>query len=142
MDAEQMIKLRRKAEEAVSDMPEGELKLKAFEVILTNLLLAREHRQVRREESPAAHLDSAEGRARKKAAVPTSKRDRILELRNEDYFRDQRTISEVRQELATHGWHYPLTALSGVLQDLVQRRELRRQKAVEGKKKVWKYSNA
>jgi hypothetical protein len=67
---------------------------------------------------------------------------RILALREDGFFAAQRTISEIRSELATRGWHYPLTTLSGVLQTLVQRRHLRREKVKDGKKKVWRYSNA
>jgi hypothetical protein len=66
---------------------------------------------------------------------------RILSLRNEGFFTVQRTISDVRNELASHGWHYPLTTLSGRLQSLVQQRFLRREKVKDRRKKVWKYSN-
>lgn len=66
---------------------------------------------------------------------------RILVLRREGFFATQHTLSEVRSELASHGWHYPLTTLSGRLQALVQQRLLRREKVREGRKKVWKYSN-
>lgn len=141
MDAKLVIELRQTAEEAVSDMPEGALKVKAFEVILNNLLLSGEKGALDKDD-PGGRRRAKRQQPSKKEGVPASRRGRILQLKDEDYFRDQRTISDVRQELATHGWHYPLTALSGVLQDLVQRRELRRQKAAEGKKRVWKYSDA
>lgn len=66
---------------------------------------------------------------------------RILALRGDGFFGAQRAISEIRTELATRGWHYPLTTLSGRLQALVQQRHLRREKVKEGRKKVWRYSN-
>jgi hypothetical protein len=62
-------------------------------------------------------------------------------LRDEGFFKTQKAIGEVREELKAHGWHYPLTTLSGRLQALVQQRQLRRERGVQGKKKVWKYSN-
>ena len=38
MDAKRLIDLRKAAERAVAEMPDGELKVKAFEVILAHLL--------------------------------------------------------------------------------------------------------
>lgn len=67
--------------------------------------------------------------------------DRILGLREEGFFKQQRSLSEVRGELGTRGWHYELTALSGVMQGLVQSRDLRRVRAKAGNREVWKYSN-
>jgi hypothetical protein len=66
---------------------------------------------------------------------------RILALGGDGFFAAQRTISEIRTELATRGWHYPLTTLSGRLQTLVQQRHLRRERVKEGRKKVWRYSS-
>src|SRR3990170_1734164 len=38
MNAKKIVELRREAEKAVAEMPDGELKVKAFEVILNHLL--------------------------------------------------------------------------------------------------------
>ncbi len=38
MDAKKLIEFRREAEKAVADMQDGELKVKAFEVILSHLI--------------------------------------------------------------------------------------------------------
>jgi hypothetical protein len=141
MEPKHLIELRRAAEKAVSDMPEGELKVKAFEVILNNLLHTPENGRDGPEGTATARPHPAKEQQKKRVGVPTSTPDRILQLKEENYFHDRRSISDVRQELATHGWHYPLTTLSGTLQDLVQRRELRRQKVIDGKRKTWKYSN-
>jgi hypothetical protein len=89
------------------------------------------------------------GRKRRRGPLPTrasvpntgSCSSRILALEGDGYFAAQRTISDIRTELATRGWHYPLTTLSGRLQTLVQKRHLRREKVKEGRKKVWRYSN-
>ena len=66
---------------------------------------------------------------------------RMLALRDDGFFAAQRSISDIRMELAKRGWHYPLTTLSGRLQALVQQRELRREKVKDGRKKAWRYSN-
>ena len=132
-----LMDLRRQAERAVADMPEGDLKVKAFEVLLNHLLNTTD-----REGSIEKSARRVEkGKRSTNARVGNSKTQRILALKNEGFFKAQKTIGEVREELASRGWHYPVTGLSGPLQELVQRRELRRQRMVDGKKKLWKYSN-
>jgi hypothetical protein len=79
--------------------------------------------------------------ARTADATTNSCSSRILALGGGGFFDTQRTISEVRGELAARGWHYPLTTLSGRLQTLVQKRSIRREKVKDGSKRVWKYSN-
>jgi hypothetical protein len=138
VDAKELIKARKQAEKAVEDMPEGELKVKAFEVILGHLLPG--------EAEPSSTALSVESKKRKsgpsvRGKGPMTLTGRILVLRDEAYFSGQRGIGEVRDELSAHGWHYPLSTLSGSLQALVRARELRRQKTKLGNKIVWKYSN-
>jgi hypothetical protein len=65
-------------------------------------------------------------------------------LIDDGFFNKQRTIAEVKAELANQGYHIALTSLSGPLQKLTQERRLRRQKvAAEGKgsKAAFAYSN-
>jgi len=134
----ELVHVRQQAEKAVADMQEGELKLKAFEIFLSHLLGT----QPMDPGVAQSSRPSEDQRVPKKVSrAVSSKTGRILVLKNEEYFRELRKISEVREELASRGWHYPLSALSGPLQELVQRRELRRQKMQHGKKRVWKYSN-
>jgi hypothetical protein len=128
--------LRERAERAVADMPEGDLKIKAFEVILTHLL-------GKATQSSAVRPDSIRLSTRDALGTVTSASSctsRTLVLKTEGFFMQQRTLGEVRTELAQHGWHYSLGALSGKLQVLVQRRELRRVKVDDGRRTVWKYS--
>ena len=66
---------------------------------------------------------------------------RILGLKAEGFFKEQRALAEVRTELSIRGWHYAVTALSGVMQTLVQSRELRRVRVKLGNRQLWKYSN-
>jgi hypothetical protein len=130
---------RKQAEQAVVDMPEGELKLRAFETILSHLLstLGGSNTQdsvANKKPRPIPEVGSPR--------VPTSLTERILSLKSKTFFASQRSIAEVRQELKKHGWHYPVTSLSGALQSLVQKGALRREMVADGMgKKVWKYSN-
>lgn len=136
MNAKKLVELRQAAEKAVADMPDGELKVKAFEVILAHMMATPEE---------AGKAKSA-GKAKKpvekepEAASTKSTIGRILVLRDEGFFRNQKSIAEACDELASHGWHYPQSSLSGPLQTLVQRRELRRKLEKKGNKTVWLYS--
>jgi hypothetical protein len=146
MDAKKFIQLRKQAEAAVADMADGDLKVKAFEVVLNHLLGKPQSTS-----SGSTNHENAEDTApsKKKAATTggkakTSLNGRILVLKEEDFFSTPRAISDVRAELQAHGWHYPLSTLSGAMISLVQKRELRRQKAKtkEGSKPGWKYTNS
>jgi hypothetical protein len=140
MDIENLVEIRQQAEQSVADMRDGELKVKAFEVLLSHLLRSHDTESNEANGNAGVNLHPKK-QATKRAGAAGSKTERILSLKNEDFFKEQRTIREVREELGSRGWHYPLTALSGPLQELVQRRELRRQKLPDGNKKLWKYSN-
>lgn len=135
----QLLDARKQAEQAVVDMPEGDLKLKAFETILKHLLstLSESTR-----EDPVADKKPRSIQEIGSVKVPTSLTERILSLKGKGFFASQRSIAEVRQELKKYGWHYPVTSLSGALQSLVQKGDLRREMVTDGTgKKVWKYSN-
>ena len=137
MDMKKLVGLRKEAEKAVSDMADGPLKIKAFEVILSDLLQGLQvggRELVMGNSKPTAVKKANASKDEKSVA------GRILRLRDEGFFKELRGISEIRKELATNGWHYRLTSLSGPLQGIVQRRELRRLKDKEGNKSVWKYS--
>ena len=136
MNENELLAARRTAERAVSDMPDGELKIKAFEVVFQRLLDA----------DNGEHPSYATGRKRPvlrdgKNHSADSIPGRILTLQQEGFFVEQRSIAEIKDELDNHGWHIPTTSLSGRLQTLVQQRKLRRERATVGTKRVWKYSN-
>jgi len=125
--------IQKKAREAVSDMPEGELKTKAFEVFLQHLLAYEAQSPVSRQ-FPTTQKTKLE--QRKMSREPGTVKSRILLLKDEGFFQVPRTITDVKNELQAHGWIHPNTALSGRLQGLVRERHLRRVKD-----KVWKYVN-
>lgn len=141
MDAKHVIAVRKQAERAVAEMPDGELKVKAFEVILNHLLGGAAPSASKTEHAQVSTRVSRPVSAAKESSPAKSISGRILVLRDEGFFKNQKTIGEVREELRAHGWHYPLTTLSGRLQALVQQRKLRRERATHANKKLWKYSN-
>lgn len=141
MGPRKLVEVRRQAEEAVRDMPDGELKLKAFEVILNSLLQGQLPTADEERTTSAVPVHGWKNRRGNRAGTPTSRVERILVVKSEGFFKALRSIGEVREHLAARGWHYPVTTLSGAMQELVQRRELRRQKMSEGKRKLWKYCN-
>jgi hypothetical protein len=147
MDTKTLIEARKQAEAAVAEMPEGELRVEAFKLILNRLLAGNETADSGRKHKPKRH-GSDHSRASNKTTtsenqdvMPRSIPARILALKAENFFSDERGIGEIREELQTHGWRYDVTALSGALMGLVQKRELRRSKVTDGKKTTYKYFN-
>jgi hypothetical protein len=129
----------RKAESVVDHMEAGELKTVAFRIALERFLDEVPDDQ---QAPPVARKAARQPRPRRDVALsPNTLTGRILALKDDSFFAEQRGLGELRNELGSRGWHYPVTTLSGVMQRLVQNRELRRVRANEGKKKVWKYSN-
>lgn len=132
MSVPDLVAARRRAEEAVADMSDGPLKLKAFEVILGSLLSGQPRQGV--DESDAAR--SSETRR----DAPSSLAERIELLAAEGFLSEPRSLSDIQTKLAEHGWHYPQTNLSTPLIRLVRQRRLRRLSVVAGNKRVWKYT--
>lgn len=134
------------AEAAVAAVKDPELRRVAFDKILGTLL---EGTATHTKQSTSPQPLPRTGRATATPSAPKPRRPRggprtyIRELIDDDFFKKQRTIAEVKAELANRGHHLPLTSLSGPLQGLTQDRVLRRQKAVgaEGKKPTFAYSN-
>src|SRR5438046_2710671 len=114
-----IISVRKKAEEAVADMPEGPLKIKAFEVILGSLLAAPVARLEPQSMPNAGQLPITEG-------APSSLAARINLLAEEGFFSEPRSLGEIQANLAAHGWHYPQSNISTPLVRLVRQRRLRR----------------
>jgi hypothetical protein len=134
MDEHALIRARKRAEGAIKDMREGPLKIAAFQTILSNLLAESAA------SAPIGHkaTNPKPGRQRQ----PDTLSGRLLAIKSDGVFSDQRTLGEVREALGARGWHYPVTTLSGAMQALVRDRQLRRERVSVGGKKLWKYSNA
>lgn len=135
MDAKKIIELRKQAEKAVEDMQDGEFKLKAFEVILNHLLSPGKAEVIK---APVPEKGE-------KIAIGTKEKEttagRVLVLKDEGFMKTPKTIGQIRAELQAHGWHYPVTTLSGELINLVRKRKLRRTKEKIGKKEIYVYTN-
>jgi hypothetical protein len=131
----ELVLARKKAEKAVEDMAEGQLKVAAFQTILERLLS-----DSRSFTEPTPRLPHKVQEV--KAVPPNTSIGRILSIKSEEFFKTQRSLAEVKTALGSRGWHYALSSLSGSMQTLVQKRHLRRERVNVGGKTVWKYSNA
>lgn len=136
-----LILLRKLAEEAVADMPEGNLKNTAFGIILQHLLSSETTSIVTQSQKKGSHKKHQSREKSDSSRTPGSAKSRILLLKDEGFFANLKGISEVEEELKAHGWIHPQTSLSGPMQSLVQDRHLRRVKDKQGQKKIWKYVN-
>ncbi len=132
------------AEAAVSAMKDPELRRVAFEKVLMTLL---DNRQPIPKgpggptAPPKAKKASRAGKANRSRQGPKAY---IAALIDDGFFKKQRTIAEVKAELANQGRHIALSSLSGPLQKLTQERRLRRQKVTtggKGSKTTYAYSN-
>jgi hypothetical protein len=130
----------KQAEAAVASIKDGELKSIAFSKIL-DTLLGQQHTPTR---------DVSKGKTERKKgrkAVPKSPGKKggpkgyVEELIDEGFFKTPKTLSSIRAELGNRGRHIPVTSLSNPMMVLCQERRLRRQKAKDGKKQVFTYSN-
>jgi len=133
MTEDPLVQARKRAERAVEGMDDGPLKVAAFQAILGKLLDELDSHGGGRPISMKAPPHTAE--------QPDTLNGRVLAIRGEGFFKMQRSLSEVREALGSRGWHYPLTTLSGVMQVLARRRQLRRERVSAGKRRVWKYSD-
>ena|ERR1035441_10546751 len=77
-----------------------------------------------------AGLKSTPGKPRPKVKATTTTRPTVPslvdELRTEGFFKQPKTLGEIKKRLADLGHHYPLTALSGPMQGQCKQRNLRR----------------
>jgi hypothetical protein len=100
MNTKKLVAVRKEAEKAIAEMPDGDLKVKAFEVILGHLLGASSSPAKRR---VAPEEDENEARPAKKGKAARSATARVLVLREEGFFKNQRSMGEISAELAAHG---------------------------------------
>jgi hypothetical protein len=132
MKSADLVSIRKQAEGAVADMVDGPLKVKAFEMILGSLLAGRI--------GPKAHDPTAQTAEPSAVKAPSTLPERIDLLAEEGFFGEPKSLGEIQNGLAEHGWHYPQTNLSTPVVRLVRQRRLRRLQLAEGSKRVWKYS--
>lgn len=137
MEMETLVTARKTAESAVAEMPEGPLKIAAFETILRKLLDTSS--QLERLTDRRGSQSTSDRRA-VKSGNASGTTSRITSLVDEGFFSQQRSLAEIQGALAERGWHYDQNFLSTPVTRLVRRRVLRRTQVTEGTKKIWKYS--
>ena len=125
-----------RAEDAVKGVKDPALRAVAFGKIIDVLVGGKAGAGAKIKASAAAR--SSVARSRKKVGTAGY----LQELVDEDYFKVQRSLRDVKQDLANRGHHVPLTSLSGPMQALCKRKALRREpKKINGKKPTFVYSN-
>jgi hypothetical protein len=135
------------AEASVSAVKDPELRRVAFEKILVTLLEGGQSKSGGQKRSPRPERGSSPAERSDKRSGGASRQGPkayVEALLDDGFFKEQRTIVEVKAELANQGHHIALTSLSGPLQKLTQERRLRRQKVTaDGKasKAAFAYSN-
>jgi hypothetical protein len=121
--------LVKQAEEAVQGVKDPELKRIAFQKVLEELLGSgggsRATRPKGKKTTRTASKASERSRSRGPARGPITY---LREMIADHFFKKQKAITDVKVELENRGHHIPLTSLSGPLQSLCQRKELRRQR--------------
>jgi hypothetical protein len=137
MDDSELKEARVRAEKAVAGMANGEMKLKAFEVILNQLITSG----ATTTRAPLPERTEPRRGIVKPERQPKSLSERIIALQADGFFKEPQTIGSVREGLKVHGWHYPVTTLSGALQGLIHKRKLRRERVRDKNKTAWKYFN-
>jgi len=121
------------AEKAVSAVKDPELRRAAFEKILERLLGHSEGQTI--------SSKATKPRLAMKAKVKGGPTAHVEELIEEGFFKQQRSLPQVKAELANRGHHVPQTSLSGPLQRLCQSKRLRRERAkADGDKTTYCYS--
>lgn len=128
------------AQKAISNLTEESLKVAAFQTVLQWLLTtgmpldsASENQEVQK----------AKPEPKQKVRQPGGPKGRVEELIADSFFNQKRTIGEVKDALATHGWFHRVEDLNPTLLRLLKEKKLRRIKEPEneGGKLIWRYSN-
>lgn len=133
-----LIVIRKKAEEVVEGMAEGPLKVAAFEKAFESLSAGPQDPPVRkRSKRRSTPKKSSTGRKRKKQGPKAHTRDLI----EDGFFSESRTAPEVVAELLVGGHKYDDPAVGTALARLTRDKELRRHKESRGESgnDVWVY---
>lgn len=143
--ANEYSKMVAQAEAAVQSVKDPELRRVAFEKILETLLSEGVAFAPKKKTSKKVGKKTGAKKAATKAA-PKGKgpKTRLLELIDDGFFDEQRTLADVKAELADRGFHIPVTSLSNPLMRLTRDKKLRRQKQStggKGAKTTYAYSN-
>ena len=128
VDVERLKKIRKDAEAAVSDMPAGDLKTKAFEVILQQLMVGG----AKLSSEAISRIVKRPKRRMGGQTLANGPKAQIMRLHEEKFFSQPRSLQDAQKKLRERGFRYPVTTTSVVLMRMTQQRILRRTR--EGKK--------
>lgn len=134
-----LIQVRKLAEEAVADMPVGDLKVAAFQTILRSLLEQGMSIDSPRMPTPAKQQVAPEPKVASKA-TKNGTTSKIMELASEGFFKEQRSLADIQKALEARGWYYAQENLGTPLTRLTRKKALRRVGVLDGSKRIWKYS--
>lgn len=122
MEHKTIVEARKRAEKAIADMPDGDVKLKAFEVILAKLLEAPEG--VAR--TTVVRKVGASTRSSGAAQEASGLQGRIMELASDGFFSKPKGAADIKLALGTKGHHHKNEDIAVALLRLVRRKTLRR----------------
>jgi hypothetical protein len=141
----QLTEEERKAKKAYSivknlaDLPE-DYRRAAFEVILAHSLSAgpsRPAEYVAVQARPQPTLPPTEHAQTKRKLLP----DRITELAPDGFFKEPKSVGEIKAELRNRGYAYSDATIGMALLSLTRRKELRRLLEKKGNKTQYLYTN-
>ena len=111
----------------------------ASEIVKDYVELSKELEQAIGARQPQNHPRTTGTRKSVRPGTPGSLSDDVSELVSEGFFDTPKTLGQVKDALAAKGIIKPVTTLSGVMQELVKRKVLSRERQTIGKKQVWAY---
>ncbi len=139
-DIANLIAMREAAEKVVEGMPDGPLKVKAFEMAFERLTAGAQvpaKKPIRRKKKGRPKAGEQPGA--KQTRKPSGPKGLITELVAEGFFDEWRTLPDIQKRLEDRGHIYKQTALSPALLSLTQAKVLRRERRTEGKREIWEY---
>lgn len=139
--SDDLAQLVKRAEGAVSGVSDKAIKVKAFELVMQELL--QRDRQSTAGGPPSQRSKSIAGPPRLQRRLPRVTRggltQRILELIDEGALKTPQTRAEIKTELQQRGHHYEEDTIGMALLRLVRRRVLRRVPKTKGKNPIYVY---
>jgi len=147
MDIDALLSARQKAERVVEGMPDGPMKEKAFEMVLSRLLnevdqptAPKRRRRGTQARKRTSDPPAPTAPARSKRAGPRALLDELL---NEGFFDTEQNLPETAAALENRGHIYKQEALSPHLLQMTRDKVLQRDRHQrDGEKEMWFYKRA
>jgi hypothetical protein len=133
---------KREAAEKAVEGTDPSLKEKAFEVMLQHLLAADAPQtgSKRRRRSKRPRTATGQKPTQKRSRKSSGPQANVIELVQEGFFGDWKSLAEIQAELEVKGHHYKQAELSPVLLGLTQSKTLRRERRDrQDGRKIWVY---